>query len=154
MTLVYVHLKKKEEFMNRDYRALIEEHQQSLYKKGYQTNVGMLIRDARLKRYLTQGELAKGICSVSYLSKIESGQHENSNVYLQEIVQRLGLELSHYHTLDYSKTMQRAIQLFYQMDIEGMKNHRAEFKDPIVPAECLWNLRIELPVKKTPQTQW
>jgi transcriptional regulator with XRE-family HTH domain len=123
--------------MNRDYRALIEEHQQSLYKKGYQTNVGMLIRDARLKRYLTQGELAKGICSVSYLSKIESGQHENSNVYLQEIVQRLGLELSHYHTLDYSKTMQRAIQLFYQMDIEGMKNHRAEFKDPIVPAEWL-----------------
>jgi transcriptional regulator with XRE-family HTH domain len=123
--------------MNRDYRALIEELQRNLYKTGNQTNVGMLIRDARLKRYLTQGELAKGICSVSYLSKIESGQHENSNVYVQEIVQRLGLELSHHHTQDYSKTMHRAIQLLYQMDIQGMRNHRAEFKDPVVTAEWL-----------------
>ena len=126
--------------MSRNYKKLIEEHQHKLYKAGLQNSIGAIIRDARIKQQLTQGELAKGVCSVSYLSKIESGYYDNNNLYLQEIIQRLGIEVHRHQMVDYTSFLTRATNLLYQMDVEGLRYLRAEFKQPVVVAEWLIEL--------------
>ena len=53
---------------------------------------GLLIRQARLGRDWSQAGLCKGICTVSYLSKIESGRAEPSEEILRLLLARLNLE--------------------------------------------------------------
>ncbi|WP_093046664.1 helix-turn-helix domain-containing protein [Thalassobacillus cyri] len=54
----------------------------------------MLIKQQRIKQQMTQEELAFGICSVSYLSKIEHDLIKPSDEIYELLGKRLGLELS------------------------------------------------------------
>jgi transcriptional regulator with XRE-family HTH domain len=123
--------------MLRNYKKLIEVQEHKLYRTGLQNSIGSIIRDERIKQQLTQGELAKGLCSVSYLSKIESGHYDRNNLYLQEIIQRLGIEVHRHQMFDYTPHLIKTSNLLYQMDAEGMRNLRSEFKEPVVAAEWL-----------------
>lgn len=53
---------------------------------------GLLIRRERVRRDWSQEGLCRGICAVSYLSKIEQGKAEASDEILSLLFQRLGLE--------------------------------------------------------------
>ncbi|MFD1739055.1 helix-turn-helix domain-containing protein [Bacillus salitolerans] len=52
---------------------------------------GIIIRYNRVKQGLTQEELAKGICSVSHLSKIESGKYEANRDTIKLLFKRLSI---------------------------------------------------------------
>ena len=52
---------------------------------------GFVIRRERLNRNWSQEGLCKGICTVSYLSKIEQGKAEPSNEVLRLLMERMGL---------------------------------------------------------------
>lgn len=54
--------------------------------------IGAIICRERLKKNWNQGGLAKGICSVSYLSKIETGAVSPSGEIIELLFNRLGLE--------------------------------------------------------------
>ncbi len=58
--------------------------------------VGDIIRDARRKHGLTQEELAFGICSVSTLSKIETGSRKPHCRTFEALMQRMGEPLAMY----------------------------------------------------------
>ena len=58
------------------------------------SRVGHRIRRARLNRNLTQGELAKGAFSVSYVSAVERGQIRPSLGALERLASRLQVPLS------------------------------------------------------------
>ena len=58
------------------------------YKYGY---LGALISRERLRNDWSMEGLCKGICSVSYLSKIENGKAEPSQQILQLLLARLDL---------------------------------------------------------------
>lgn len=53
--------------------------------------VGQRIRSYRKTKGLTQEELAQGICSVSYLSKIEKGDAKSSEEVINMLCERLGI---------------------------------------------------------------
>lgn len=53
--------------------------------------VGQRIRYYRKTKGLTQEELAQGICSVSYLSKIEKGDAKSSEEVINMLCERLGI---------------------------------------------------------------
>ena len=53
--------------------------------------VGTLIRRERLRQNLSQEGLCRGICAVSYLSKIEQGQVTPSEEIRRLLLERLGL---------------------------------------------------------------
>jgi transcriptional regulator with XRE-family HTH domain len=53
--------------------------------------VGQRIRYYRKTKGLTQEELAQGICSVSYLSKIEKGDAKSSEEVINLLCDRLGI---------------------------------------------------------------
>ncbi|WP_188207831.1 helix-turn-helix domain-containing protein [Alkalibacillus aidingensis] len=52
-------------------------------------NLGTLIQYYRTKKGVTQKELANGICSISYLSKIENGSIEPRDDVIKELCERL-----------------------------------------------------------------
>ena len=54
-------------------------------------DIGTLIRAERLARYWSQEGLCRGICAVSYLSKIEQGKVEPSDEIRRLLFERLGL---------------------------------------------------------------
>ncbi|WP_186578639.1 helix-turn-helix domain-containing protein [Aquibacillus kalidii] len=54
-------------------------------------NLGALIKYQRKSQKLTLQELAKGICSVSYLSKIENGNTKCSEEVTELLLERLGI---------------------------------------------------------------
>lgn len=126
--------------MRRNYKQLVEEFNKKNQKSGYQSSFGPIIREERIKRNLTQSEVAKGICSISYLSKIENGLYDNKNLYVQEIVRRLDVEINRYHTFDYSKVISKTVKCLYLADTEGLLQLRAQFDRPAVPAEWLVEL--------------
>ena len=53
---------------------------------------GLNIYRTRIQRNWSQAGLCKGICTVSYLSKIETGKAEPSEEILQHLLERLGLK--------------------------------------------------------------
>ena len=54
---------------------------------------GLIIYRTRIQRNWSQAGLCEGICTVSYLSKIETGKAEPSGEVLQLLLDRLGLEI-------------------------------------------------------------
>lgn len=56
-----------------------------------QTLKGLIIRRQRQERNMPQKDLCKGICAVSYLSKIEQGKVECSSEVLHLLFERLGI---------------------------------------------------------------
>ncbi len=55
---------------------------------------GFIIRQQRLQKGLSQEELCRGICAVSYLSKIEQGVGNPSPAILQQLFDALGIRYS------------------------------------------------------------
>jgi HTH-type transcriptional regulator, quorum sensing regulator NprR len=74
-------------------------------------NVGDKIRYFRKSKNLSQQSLANGICSVSYLSKIENNQIEPSSEILLFLSNRLGISLKHE---DKEDEIQRVINKWYK----------------------------------------
>ncbi|MGZ9781219.1 helix-turn-helix domain-containing protein [Bacillus pseudomycoides] len=54
--------------------------------------IGERIRQIRIHKGMTQGELVSGICSVAYLSRIENGQIKPSFSFLKKVSQKLNLD--------------------------------------------------------------
>lgn len=55
-------------------------------------DIGNLIKQKRKELNVTQDYIAKGICSISYLSKIENNQILPNEFYIKEIMNRLEVE--------------------------------------------------------------
>ncbi|MFD1019273.1 helix-turn-helix domain-containing protein [Thalassobacillus hwangdonensis] len=97
---------------------------------------GLLIRQERLKQQMTQEDLAFGVCSVSYLSKIEHDSIKPSEEIYHLLGERLGLDMSSvndtfdnaiYDRLhmwhDSIKNRDSAMHDLYQSLTKSMQNH-------------------------------
>ncbi|PFK30546.1 transcriptional regulator [Bacillus cereus] len=54
--------------------------------------IGENIRQIRIHKGMTQGELVSGICSIAYLSRIETGQIKPSSSFLQKVSLKLNVD--------------------------------------------------------------
>ncbi|PEI81462.1 transcriptional regulator, partial [Bacillus pseudomycoides] len=54
--------------------------------------IGERIRQIRIHKGFTQGELVSGICSIAYLSRIENGQVKPSASFLKKVSQKLNFD--------------------------------------------------------------
>ncbi|WP_214762949.1 helix-turn-helix transcriptional regulator [Exiguobacterium sp. s146] len=62
-------------------------------------NYGNLIKIERMRRNMKQSVLARGVCSISYLSKIENNQTSPSEEVLEMIFERLSIDVPLYYDL-------------------------------------------------------
>ena len=56
-------------------------------------HIGKIICARRIEKNWNQEELSRGICAVSYLSKIEKGKAEPSEEIVKQLLERLGITL-------------------------------------------------------------
>jgi transcriptional regulator with XRE-family HTH domain len=136
-----------------DYKKILEELKQGSSKKESASNIGAIIRGARIERKMTQGEVAKGICSVSYLSKIENGLYDMKNAYVQEIMHRMDIKVDRHHTMDHTGIVNDVLMAVYHRDNVKLQSMRLRFDKPVVPAEWLVELANHVLVKRGRQTR-
>lgn len=79
---------------------------------------GFLLRHERTKRNWSQEGLCKGICTVSYLSKIEQGKAEPSGQILQLLMERLGVQW---------KPASRELDQWWEETYECLFDHGKDF---------------------------
>lgn len=58
---------------------------------NYYLQIGEIIKRYRQKNGMTKTELAKGICSISYITRIENGERCPTSVILRQIANKLGI---------------------------------------------------------------
>ncbi|EOP62774.1 hypothetical protein IIW_03703 [Bacillus cereus VD136] len=57
--------------------------------------IGEKIRQIRIHREMTQGELVNGICSIPYLSRVENGTAKPSHSFLEKVSAKLNISLDY-----------------------------------------------------------
>ncbi|AIO19561.1 Helix-turn-helix domain protein [Candidatus Izimaplasma bacterium HR1] len=94
------------------------------------TDIGSFIKRKRKELNVTQDEISNGICSISYLSKIENNQIVPNDFYVKEIMDRLDIEDDVYSkSIKDKEYIDSTLKAFFYMDDEVMINIYDEVKD-------------------------
>lgn len=96
---------------------------------NYYSEIGQTLKELRLKKNMSRRELADGICSVSYITRIENGDRCPSSVILRQITTRLGVAPDDLFRAIESpsglKIKNTVDQLFYYLERNEYKNMAA-----------------------------
>ena len=68
-------------------------------------NLGITIKELRIKKNISQSELCHGICSQSQISKIEKGMIYPSSILLYQLSERLGIDPNNIFALTQNKRL-------------------------------------------------
>ncbi|PFS68407.1 helix-turn-helix domain-containing protein [Bacillus cereus] len=68
-------------------------------------DLGITIKELRIKKNISQSELCHGICSQSQISKIEKGVIYPSSILLYQLSERLGIDPNHIFSLTQNKRL-------------------------------------------------
>ena len=90
---------------------------------------GMLIHRKRLERGWSQEGLCKGICAVSYLSKIEQGKATPSEDVLELLFERLGVHVDHQVSTRASLLSEEAYELLFSGEFAALYKRIPEWKE-------------------------
>lgn len=114
---------------------------------GNRLYAGAVIRRARLDRNWSQEGLCRGICTVSYLSKIEQGKAEGSSEVLRMLLERLDVPwYEDQETMEAgAKWVERCYEAVLSCDPEDHGNLAPEF-DALAPrlASSPYGLDVEV----------
>lgn len=83
----------------------------------FNKNVARVIKNRRVDANLTQSEIAKGICSISYISKIESGKCPPDNFYVREVMSKMGITLDEVMVKEFTTELYDVVEGIYYDDI-------------------------------------
>ena len=89
---------------------------------------GKVLRFHRVKQGLTQNQLADGIISPAYLSKIENDQTVPAFEVLEHLYERLGLD---FHDSSYHHPSKERLKEWYEMIVFKRKEEARELKEEI-----------------------
>ncbi len=99
------------------------------YKSDFQ-EIGSFIKKKRKELNVTQDAVSSGICSISYLSKIENNQIIPNKYYVKEIMDKLDVEASFYQkTLDDKLYLNNLIKGIFYLDDNLVEKTYFEIKD-------------------------
>ena len=68
-------------------------------------DLGIIIKELRIKKHISQSELCKGICSQSQISKIEKGIIYPSSILLYQLAEKLGIDPNYIFALTQNKKL-------------------------------------------------
>ncbi|CAH2213404.1 helix-turn-helix domain-containing protein [Tepidibacter aestuarii] len=66
-----------------------------MQEQNYYLKIGQIIKELREKQNMTKTQLADGICSISYITRIEKGERCPTSVILRQITNKLGISPEH-----------------------------------------------------------
>ncbi|WP_074594347.1 helix-turn-helix domain-containing protein [Bacillus cereus] len=76
-------------------------------------DLGITIKELRIKKNISQSELCHGICSQSQISKIEKGMIYPSSILLYQLSERLGIDPNNIFALTQNKRLKYAENVKY-----------------------------------------
>ena len=98
--------------------------------KNDYTEIGAFIKKRRKDLNLTQDIISNGICSVSYLSKIENGQIVPNDFFVREIMTKLEIEEDFLSKNLEDKTyLEKMIRSYFFLDESQLEEMFEEIKD-------------------------
>lgn len=95
--------------------------------------LGELIYYHRIQKNMTQEELAMGICSIPYLSKIENNKTEPSDEILHLLLERLGISNLHLHNQDKIEQCNQLLTEWYSVIKLRDKEKSSKLFNQILP---------------------
>lgn len=99
------------------------------YRSDFQ-EIGSFIKKKRKELNVTQDAISNGICSISYLSKIENNQIIPNKYYVKEIMDKLDVEESYYQkTFDDKLYLNNMIKGIFYLDDLLVTNTFNEIKE-------------------------
>lgn len=99
------------------------------YKKDF-ADIGSFIKEKRKEMKVTQDEISTGICSISYLSKIENNQIVPNDFYVREIMEKLDVDKAVYaKSIKEKEYLDKMITSYFYMDQDGIREVYNEIKD-------------------------
>ncbi|MDG1565044.1 helix-turn-helix domain-containing protein, partial [Bacillus toyonensis] len=78
-------------------------------------DLGITIKEIRIKKNISQSELCHGICSQSQISKIEKGMIYPSSILLYQLSERLGIDPNNIFALTQNKKLKYVKNVKYVM---------------------------------------
>ena len=94
------------------------------------TDIGSFIKKKRKELNVTQDEISNGICSISYLSKIENNQIVPNDFYVKEIMEKLDIEEDIYtKSIKDKDFIDQTLKAFFYMDDSVLERLYSEIKD-------------------------
>lgn len=88
--------------------------------------IGQIIKRERLKQNLKQVNLAHGICSVSYLSKIEANLTQPSDEILNLLLERLNISLNELSRTEETQYIQKILSFYKEAVLSQDKTYTFE----------------------------
>lgn len=99
------------------------------YKSDF-SDIGSFIKRKRKELNVTQDEISNGICSISYLSKIENNQIVPNDFYVKEIMSKLDIEDDVYvKSIKDKEYVEETIGAFFYLDDEKIISLYDEIKN-------------------------
>ena len=91
-------------------------------KKSF-LSIGSVAKRRRLQLHLTQAQACDSICSISYLSKLESNKIIPNDSYLDMLMERLNIERYELYMLkNADEEMKKVLDYFYNLDIDSYED--------------------------------
>lgn len=111
-------------------------------------NLGKLVFVKRLEKKITQQELSNGICSITYLSKLENSKIPPSNEIIILLLERLGVQFGELETtkMDFIANLERWYQAIVSKNEISMTDYYykllSEQLDDLYSAELLYYFNL------------
>ena len=106
-------LSKFEKYIN-SIKSTNEEKDYSVYTQ--------IIKNERIKRNQTLESMAKGICSISYLSKMENNAIKPSEEYVKALLERVDVNYDEIIDDDYDLEVKKVIKYYFYNEEEKIKD--------------------------------
>ncbi len=105
--------------MNVNYYYKISKRKEAIYEFYYR-GLGDKIKRRRIELNMTQETLAKGICSNTYISKLENNKVTLNKEHLCLIMERMGLSIEHIGFPEIMvESLEKAIKYFFYKDLSA-----------------------------------
>ncbi len=95
---------------------------------------GQIIKNERLKRNMTLEEMAKGICSVSYLCKVEKNAIDPEEFYIRAIFERVNLDYEKVGKNILEDGIKKMLQFYLNRNFKGIEELFMQIDDSIFNA--------------------
>ena len=100
----------------------IKKRTENLSERKNTLSIGSVAKRRRVQLHLTQAQACRDICSISYLSKIESNKIIPNDTYLDMLMERLNIERYELYMLkNADEVMDKVLECYYNFDLEGYK---------------------------------
>lgn len=90
-------------------------------KKEVSENYGILLKRRRIEKQRTLEDVASGVCSTSYLSRIENAQVEVKDVFLKHLFEKLEISYEDVKGIENNKIITEVLKKYLLDDYESVK---------------------------------